>query len=288
MYKNVYNINMKVNDVLKEGIKILKENELEEPILKARVLLVYILKIKNEELIIHLDDEIDNEKILKYKECVNRLLDGVPLQYITHIQNFYGLNFYVDENVLIPQPDTEILVEEVINIANTIDKEIKILDICTGSGAIAVALAQNIKNTKIYASDISLKALEIAEKNAENNMVNVEFIESDMFESINQKFDIIVSNPPYIESEVIKNLSKEVQNEPHLALDGGEDGLDFYRFLTKKAKDYLNDNGILVVEIGYDQKDKVMKLFEKNDFENIYCKKDYGNNDRIVVGKRRK
>ena len=138
---------------------------------------------------------------------------------------------------------------------------------------------------EMVASDISPKALEIAEKNAEKHHAKIEFVKSDMFEKIHQKFDIIVSNPPYIETKTMENLSPEVKNEPKIALDGGEDGLRFYRILTQKAKDYLEENGVLAVEIGYNQRENVIEIFRNAGFCEVYAKQDLAGNDRIVVGK---
>ena len=171
------------------------------------------------------------------------------------------LKFYVDENVLIPQPDTETIVEKIIK--DYEGKKVKILDLCTGSGAIGISLAKYIEESEVTALDISMKALQIAKLNAEKNLVHkkMKFILSDMFEKIeNEKFDIIVSNPPYIESDTIKTLEKQVQNEPSIALDGGKDGLKFYKIIADYAWKYLNVNGKIYLEIGYNQKEKVIKL----------------------------
>lgn len=223
----------------------------------------------------------------KLQESIQKIKDGFPLQYITHNQEFMGINFEINQNVLIPQPDTEILVENTIGLVlgnksleNQEDskKTMQILDLCTGSGAIAVSLKKYLPDVKIFASDISEKALEVAKKNAKNNNVEIEFIKSDMFENIHEKFDIIVSNPPYIKSEEIEKLSKEVQNEPKVALDGGKDGLKFYKIISREIKNYLKENGTLLMEIGYDEANEVMKLFE-----NSTCIKDYANNDRVIV-----
>lgn len=278
---------MKINDILKNGIKILEENNVEEATLKARMLLSNILGESKEYLIIHSEDEV-NEKINDlYLEKIDRLKNYEPIQYIINNQEFMGLDFYVDENVLIPQPDTEILVEEVIEIANSIEnKNIKILDLCTGSGAIGISLSKNLIFSQVYASDISENALKIAKENALQNDTKVEFIKSDILKDIgNYKFDIIVSNPPYIETEIINTLSEEVKKEPHIALDGGEDGLYFYREIIKSAKQYLNENGYLAFEIGYNQKLQVEDLLDENGYKNIYSKKDLSGNDRIVIGK---
>lgn len=275
---------MKVGEVLKKEVDKLNKFYVEDAILKVQILLQHVLGVSHEYLVTHYEDNIENKYLLEFETAIVDLINGKPIQYIVNSQNFYGLNFYVDENVLIPQPDTECLVEEVIQIGKKFQDKIKILDICTGSGAIAISLRKNL-NATVFASDISPQALEIARKNAVMNQTEISIIESDMFEKIeNQRFDIIVSNPPYIETETIKNLSDEVKNEPRIALDGGEDGLEFYKILSKEAKNYLKEEGFLAVEIGYNQKEKVMKLFEEEGYHQIYSKKDFGGNDRIIVG----
>ena len=183
---------MKIEEVLKSGTERLKTATIEEPTLKARILLAHILKVSKEKLIIILDEEIDKEKQKEFFSEIEELVSNKPLQYITHNQEFMKLDFYVDENVLIPRGDTEVLVEEVIE---NVQENMDVLDLCTGSGAIAVSLAKYTK-ANIYASDISKEAICIAEKNAKSNNTNVTFILSDMFDDINRKFDIIVSNPP--------------------------------------------------------------------------------------------
>lgn len=275
---------MKIREVLKKGVINLTKQKNEDALLKARMLLMYELGLKSEILAMHMDEEIELQIAQKFECHIQELMTGKPIQYITNSQEFYGLEFYVDENVLIPQPDTEILVEEVIEICKSRPKTTRILDICTGSGAIAIVLNKKTE-ANITASDVSPKALEVAKKNASKHQAKIEFVESDMFERLSGKFDMIVSNPPYIETKTIENLSKEVKNEPILALDGGKDGLDFYRILAKQAKSYLEKDGILAVEIGYNQKKEVMEIFEKHGFCDIYAKKDFGNQDRIVIGK---
>lgn len=279
---------MKIEELLKEGRKKIINNQIEDASLIAKILLEFILKINRNEIIIKQEQEVEKEKEQEYKLAIEKIVEGIPLQYITNNQEFMKLNFYVDENVLIPQPDTEILVEEVLKIAKKENKE-KVLDICTGSGCIGIALANGLENARITMSDISKNAIEIAKKNAKNNNVleKTRFIESDMFENINEKFDIIVSNPPYIETNVIETLSKQVQNEPQIALDGGEDGLIFYRELINRASKFLNNNGYLCMEIGYDQKEKVIELAKKKKvFSKIESIKDLSGNDRVIICKK--
>ena len=278
---------MKIEELLKLGINEL--NNINEASLKVKMILSYILREDKSYLIIHNDREISGKEYKEFLNAIQRLKQGEPVQYIIGKTEFYGLEFNVTPDVLIPQPDTEILVEEVIDIYNenynVKNKKVNILDLCTGSGAIAVSLKKNLSNVELFASDISLKALDIARKNAIQNNTNIDFIESDLFENIDKKFDIIVSNPPYIEREVLETLSEEVKHEPVLALDGGEDGLDFYRKVIKDSKNYLKENGILALEIGFDQKEAVMELLKQEDYKEIYSKKDYSGNDRIVVRK---
>ncbi len=294
---------MKINELLYESINELKENNVKDARLQAKALMAYILKQDEQFLIVHGQDELVLEKQEEYKRCIHRIIEGIPLQYITNVQEFMKLNFYVDENVLIPQPDTEILVEEVINncgcniddsfgkdqVRNTI-RNIEILDLCTGSGAIGISLAKYMKNSKVTCTDISMKALQIAKLNAEKNLVhkNMKFILSDLFENLEKRrFDIIVSNPPYIKTEVINRLEKSVQNEPYLALDGGKDGLEFYKIIAKEAYKFLNPKGKIYLEIGYDQKEEVIKLLDStNKYEDIVCKQDLAGNDRVVIAKK--
>ena len=279
---------MNIEEILKKEINNLKQNNIENSTLKAKILLANILNVKKEYLLIHSEEEIKQEDKIKYENCIKELIKGKPLQYITNKQEFMGLDFYVDENVLIPQPDTEILVEKAIEIAETTQKN-KILDMCTGSGCIAISLAKKINNTQIIAVDISNNALNVANKNAINNNVEnkIKFINSDIFNNIEEKFDIIVSNPPYIETETINKLEIEVQNEPHLALDGGIDGLKFYKTIANNAFKYLNENGYLLLEIGYNQQNSVTQLLQDiGKYKNIETVKDLGGNYRIVIARK--
>lgn len=277
---------MKIKDILNEGVEILKQANIEDPILKSRILLSYILKKEKEYLITHDEDELSDEIYKDFIEKIKRLKNGEPIQYITNKQEFMGIELYVNSDVLIPQPDTEILVEEIIFLAQNTPKNLKILDLCTGSGAIVISLGKILRKCELFASDISPKALNIAQQNSIKNNTQITFIESNLFENISEQFDIIVSNPPYIETETINTLSKEVRYEPLIALDGGKDGLEFYRKIITNAKKYLKENGYLALEIGYNQREKVEKILINNKYKNIYSKKDLSGNDRIVIAQK--
>lgn len=277
---------MTIKELLNQGTIMLKNEDVDGPKNKARAILQYTLKKSREYTIIYDTKEVTQKQRDEFVKNIKRLISGEPLQYITGVQEFMKINFIVTKDVLIPQPDTEILVEEAIKIANRLDNPL-ILDLCTGSGAIAVSLAKNIPNAKIVATDISKRALEIARQNAKLNGVlnNIDFIESNLFDKIkNIKFDIIVSNPPYIETDEIRKLPKDVRQEPTIALDGGKDGLDFYRKIFAKGNEYLNRQGFLCVEIGYNQKEAVRKIIEKKErYVQTYCIKDLCQNDRVIV-----
>ncbi len=276
---------MNLKEILKYGKEELIKNNIEDASIIAKELAEYIFKITRAQMIANNDMEFSKDQTDNYINSIKKISTGIPIQYITNNQEFMNLNFYVDENVLIPQPDTETLVEEVINEYK--EKKCEILDLCTGSGAIAISLAKYINESNIVASDISMKALQIAKLNAEKNLVRkkIEFIESDMFNKIyKDDFDIIVSNPPYIKTKIIEELDKQVKNEPYIALDGGADGLKFYKIIIENAYKYIKNEGKVFLEIGYDQKNELINLFkENNHYENIYSKKDLGGNDRIIV-----
>ena len=275
---------MTIKQAITKGMIMLKSNNVESPKLKARLLLQYILDKPRQYIIVYDNKEIDKQQQWQYFVNIEKLTKGVPLQHITHRQEFMKMDFFVDENVLIPRPDTEILVEEVIKIAQKYNLP-RILDLCTGSGAIAISLKKFVPNADITAVDISEKALEIAQRNAKKLETKINFLKSDLFDKLdNKKFDIIVSNPPYIRKDEIKKLSEEVQKEPKIALDGGEDGLDFYRIITEQAINYLKTGSFLCFEIGYNQKNDVIKIIEDDqNYKNTYCKKDLYGNDRIII-----
>lgn len=276
---------MKIEELLKFGRMELEKNNIEDAFIISRLLVQHILEIDRNKLTIEREKEVEECKKEEYKNYIKEIIEGKPIQYITNNQEFMKLNFYVDKNVLIPQPDTEILVEKVLNMVDKNEK-IKILDMCTGSGAIGVSLAYYLNKSQITLADISNEAIKVAKVNAKKNKVQerTKFIKTDMFENIKEKFDIIVSNPPYIKTNIIHTLEKQVQNEPNIALDGGEDGLEFYKILIEEAPKYLEKSGKLFLEIGYDQKQEVENLARQNgNYEKIETIKDLSQNDRVII-----
>lgn len=250
------------------------------------LLMEYIADIKRNDLFINGDKELSKENWEKLDDALKKRMTGMPVQYITGYQNFMGLEFMVNENVLIPRQDTEILVEEILKLGYS---GIDILDMCTGSGCILLSLLKYIYGSKGLGVDISKDALEIAKKNSESLSIPADFICSDLFNelSLDNKFDLIVSNPPYIKSHVINELMREVKDyEPHLALDGDEDGLKFYRIIVDKAKDYLRKDGMLYFEIGYDQGEAVRALMTNAGFKDVCVVKDLAALDRVVFGRK--
>lgn len=277
---------MTIRETMRKGMIMLKNNNITEPNLKARLIMQYVLNKPREYLLVYDKELVMLRQEVNYFKAIKKLCQGIPLQHITHRQEFMKMTFYVDENVLIPRPDTEVLVEEVIKIAKKTNAK-KILDLCTGSGAIAISLAKYIEGINVTAVDISPRALNVAKINSRNNNVDekITFVESNLFKNLKkEKYDIIVSNPPYIKKEIIKKLDKEVQREPIIALDGGDDGLDFYRKIISSADEYLKFQGYLCLEIGYDQKEEVEEIVKKQGkYINTYCKKDLCDNDRVII-----
>lgn len=266
---------VKVKDLLK-GYK----DDLMEPLM----VLSKLLDVDKSYIYTHIDLELTRELVDRFNTIMAKRKDGYPIQYLLKEREFMGLNLFVEEGVLIPRNDTEILVEYIIEYVGT--KELDILEIGTGSGAISVALGYYLKKAKILGVDISKKALEITKKNIEKfKLENVRVMESDIFKNIEDSFNIIVSNPPYIKTGVIENLDREVKDfEPSLALDGGPDGLCFYRKITRESKEHLKDRGILVFEIGYDQGEELIEIMTEEGFKNIGIIKDLQGHNRVVVG----
>lgn len=248
----------------------------------AWILLTYVCKIDRTFYYVHMDEEMLPEQLAEYTAILGKRAEHVPLQYITGEQEFMGITFHVNEAVLIPRQDTETLVEEALKIVRP---GMKVLDMCTGSGCILISILKNVVDVEGHGCDISKQALNVAKENAKLNNVNAMFERSDLFETVTDTFDVIVSNPPYIPTEVIGGLMPEVAvYEPVQALDGKEDGLHFYRRIVADASKHLNPGGKLLFEIGHDQGEAVSKLMLNAGYKDVKVIKDLAGNDRVVIG----
>lgn len=275
---------MVVSELVKKAASCLADN----PRFEAEIMVMEVLDINRTQLIIDGHKTVQEQDIDTVLDMVNRRLSGEPLQYIIGECEFMSLSFYVESGVLIPRSDTETLVEAVLDELGT--EKTTVLDICTGSGCVGISIAYYRANANVHLLDISDKALEIAKKNIEHNNVSqrVSITKSDILkECPDGEYDVLMSNPPYIETEVIGKLQTEVKDfEPTLALDGGDDGLRFYRRIVDIAPNILKRKGILAFEIGYNQGEAVKNIMEK-DFEEIRIVKDLCGNNRVVIGKRK-
>ena len=226
--------------------------------------------------------ELKADELIKMQEYTKRVLEGEPVQYVIGKWDFMGRSFAVDNRVLIPRADTELLCELALEHIESISSNVRVLDLCTGSGCIGISLSLDAKNATVSCSDISEDALCVAGENAKTLGAEIEFIQSDMFANCD-KYDVIVSNPPYIPSNTVDELDASVKDhEPRGALDGGDDGFDFYRIIASEAKSHLTKNGALLLEIGYDQRVTVCELLVQQGYSNIECYKDIAQNDRVI------
>ena len=248
----------------------------------AWLLLTFICKIDRTFYYVHMDEEMAAEQAAEYENVLNKRAEHVPLQYITGEQEFMGIPFHVNDAVLIPRQDTETLVEEALKVVRP---GMKVLDMCTGSGCILISILKNIVDVQGFGYDISKQAINVAKENAKLNNVNAIFERSDLFDEVTDTFDVIVSNPPYIPTDVISGLMPEVAvYEPMQALDGKEDGLHFYRRIIAAASQYLNPEGKLLFEIGHDQGESVSSLMKEAGYKDVRVVKDLAGNDRVVIG----
>lgn len=232
---------------------------------------------------LNLVDEIDDDTLDEIKSKISMRVSGVPVDRIFGRKYFYGLEFDINDFVLSPRQDSEVVVDTALKYISD-NHYHTALDMCTGSGCLAIAIKRNV-DIDMTAVDISSKALALARKNADKHATNITFIQSNMFEKLNRKFDIIISNPPYIAREDLSSLDREVrEHDPVLALDGGDSGLDFYNIIHDNLRKYLSDNGTLILEIGEDQRMSIVSLF--NDFEFVECIQDLGGHDRVLVFKK--
>ena len=248
----------------------------------AWYLLEYVTGRNRTWYFMNMTSEVRKEEQERYQELIEVRKKHIPLQHITGEQEFMGLSFLVNEHVLIPRQDTEILVEWVLKV---LQPGMTVLDMCTGSGCILVSLAKFVDGILVTGADISKQALEVAKHNAQKHNVDATFVQSDLFETIEMKYDVIVSNPPYIRTDVIEGLKEEVKlHDPYIALDGKEDGLYFYRKIVEESVKFLNPGGKLYFEVGYDQGCEVKELMEAQGFKEVAVKKDLAGLDRVVFG----
>lgn len=283
---------MSVKEMLEMGQRNLEGAGIHDAKIDSEILLCHMLHLERGELFLIWSRVMDDSQCNVFFELIDKRATRLPLQHITGKQDFMGYEFNVDENVLIPRLDTEILVETVMEYAKLLKGKVSVLDLCCGSGAIGISLSKLCKNMKIVCSDVLDEAVKLTKENAKNLKSNVTVKKGDLFEPFNGrigqgKFDIIVSNPPYIASEVIPTLEEEVRcHEPSLALDGGEDGMDFYRMILKEAPKHLNPGGMLFLEIGHDQGAVLTeKLVHMGQYTDIELKKDYNEFDRVIICK---
>jgi release factor glutamine methyltransferase len=281
---------MSIQELLKVGYNALKKVNIETYMLDTQLILCKVLNVDKLFIITNRDFKVKDDDLNEYMKLIKLREKRMPVKYILESTEFMGIDFFVKEGVLIPRGDTEILVEEAL-------KEIKknnyktVCDVCCGSGAIGISIAYYEKHVNVICYDISHTALEVTEENMNRHKLKdrIKVNESDLLAEAlknKEKFDVIVSNPPYIKREIINTLMEDVKNyEPFIALCGGEDGLDFYRKLVIQSKALLKKGGALLFEIGYDQREAVIKLLEDNGFKDVVCIKDLSSNDRVVKGK---
>lgn len=274
---------MTYREAVEYGTDILSVSGVDNPSLDAWYLLQMVCKIERSYYYLHEEDEITGEAQREYEIAVRKRAERIPLQYIIGEQEFMGLTFKVNSNVLIPRQDTETLVEEALKVCK---RGMRVLDLCTGSGCIIISLMKNAAGMQGTASDCSKQALLVAKENGKAHELDIEWVRSDLFDNINGTYDLIVSNPPYIKTADIGTLMPEVRDfEPFDALDGHADGLYFYREIIAQAHEYLNPDGYLYLEIGCDQGEEVSELMRTAGFTDVEVIKDLAHLDRVVKGK---
>lgn len=274
---------MTYREAVEFGTKCLTDAGVPDAALDAWYLLQMVCRIERSYYYVHGEEDITQDAQKEYEIAVQKRAEHIPLQYIIGEQEFMGLRFKVNSNVLIPRQDTETLVEQVLKI---VKPGMKVLDLCTGSGCVLISVLKNAPELTGMGSDISKTALLVAKENAKLHEVDAEWVWSDLFDNITETFDVIMANPPYIPTGEILSLMPEVRDfEPENALDGGVDGLDFYRKIAGQVKDYLNPGGYVYMEIGYDQGEAVSELMRNAGFTEVEVIKDLARNDRVVKGK---
>ena len=272
--------NWTILEIIKWTTDFFKEKQIEKARLNAEYIVAHVLQCKRFDLYVRFEDIVSEIDRAEIRKLIVKRGKNEPLQYVLGETEFYGYRFFVNSAVLIPRPETEYLVEKIIKENPSLES---VLDIGTGSGAIAVSLKKELPNCNVTASDISEKALKIAKKNAAENQVTIEFIQSDLFENIEDKYSVIVSNPPYIPLREYKDIDSEVKDfEPQSALLAEADGLHYYQKILEQAKEYLHENGIVYFEIGHDQAERIKKIAENNGFFDVETLKDLNEFDRMM------
>lgn len=283
---------MNLSSMLRYGKQVLEDASIADASVDAMELLQFVCGIDRNYYYMHMDEDMSDEKRLQYEQFLQKRASHIPIQQITGRAYFMGLELFVNEHVLIPRFDTEILVEEALKCISerifikkgNVDR-IKVLDMCTGSGCIILSLKDMKPEIEATGVDVSEEALKVAKKNADNLNLDVVFLNSDLFTHVQEKYDIIVSNPPYIPTAVIETLDREVKDyEPILALDGTADGLHFYRKISTQALEHLTEGGLLCYEIGHDQGLAVSELLKSLGYTNVKVVKDLSGLDRVVLG----
>ena len=277
---------MKLINLLNAGSSFLQQNNISSYQLDTELLLSKVMKKRREELLMSLNTLVNYEKIKKFNYFIKRRSNKEPVAYILNEKEFWSKNFYVNQNTLVPRPETELMVEKLVKIFK--NRKINLLDIGTGSGCIIISLLTELKTSKGVGLDISKKALDIAKINSKRHKLlrKIKFLNLSFSKLYNQKFDLVVSNPPYIKSSDLKNLDCDVKNfEPKIALDGGNDGLDLIKKVIYKTRGLLKKRGIFALEIGYGQYEKVSKILKSTKFRIEYIVKDYNDNIRCIISR---
>lgn len=279
---------MKILELYKNSAKELEQQGILTSKLDVKILLSYLLNIDSKELIMYFNQHIEQKFINSFNNLLKRRLNREPIANIVNKKSFWSYDFFVNENVLTPRNDSEILIEAVLSNYNNMQEGLKILDLGTGSGCLILSLLKMYKNARGLAVDISEKALKVARQNAENLKINnIKFLKNNWNDNIEDKFDIIISNPPYIPTKEIKELEPEVNKfNPLLALDGGEDGLNCYRYLAKSLEKNLKENTKIFLEIGKNQEKDIEKIFNENGYELLKMYKDLAEINRILCFKK--
>lgn len=277
---------MTYQEANQKGRTILTEHQIEDASVDAWLLMEFVTGMSRTRFFVDGMSQMKSEEEERYFQLIEKRAGRIPLQHLTGVQEFMGFEFMVNEHVLVPRQDTELLVLEAEKqLRSSSGENLEVLDMCTGSGCIAISLKARNPQIQCIAADISEKALEMAKKNAEKMQSEIVFVHTDMFSNITGTFDMIVSNPPYIPTKVIESLEEEVRlYDPFSALDGKEDGLYFYRILAKESPHFLKDGGWIYMEIGHDQSASVEALLKEAGFEEIRTEKDLAGLDRVVCG----